>query len=85
MDISFTCPGCAKPYRVPETLAGKRVKCKRCGAMIAISAAARSLETSGPAPEDLYGLDDPGPMPSALPPRLAPTRGTETAEAPRRA
>lgn len=78
MSISFTCPKCARPYRVDDKYAGKRVPCKHCGAMMSVPEAA-------PAPGlDVYGLDEPsgGPGPSGpLPPRGAPPAG-ETGPAP---
>ena len=38
MAISITCPGCQSVYPVPETLAGKTIRCKKCGEMVAVSA-----------------------------------------------
>ena len=40
MSIPITCPTCAHAYRVNDRLAGKRVKCKACGAVIAVAAVA---------------------------------------------
>lgn len=36
MPISVTCEECNKTYRVKDELAGKRIKCKECGAPISI-------------------------------------------------
>lgn len=38
MPISIKCPSCGKGYQAPDALAGKRVKCKQCGAAILFSA-----------------------------------------------
>ncbi|HET6572629.1 MAG TPA: trypsin-like peptidase domain-containing protein [Fimbriiglobus sp.] len=40
MAISITCPGCQSVYPVPETLAGKTIRCKKCGEMVAVTAPA---------------------------------------------
>ncbi len=40
MAISLTCPGCATGFAVPDTLAGKWVKCKSCGTAVEVEAAA---------------------------------------------
>ncbi len=34
--IAFTCQGCGKPFHVEEELAGRRYRCKQCGAMARI-------------------------------------------------
>ncbi len=39
MAISITCPGCQSVYPVPETLAGKTIRCKKCGEMMPVAAA----------------------------------------------
>jgi S1-C subfamily serine protease len=38
MAISVTCPGCQSVYPVPETLAGKTIRCKKCGEMMPVTA-----------------------------------------------
>src|SRR4051794_30318388 len=40
MPIDVTCPGCQTVYPVPEALAGKTIKCKGCGEMMEVVAAA---------------------------------------------
>ena len=37
--IAFTCQGCGKPFQVEEELAGRRYRCKQCGAMARIPVA----------------------------------------------
>jgi DNA-directed RNA polymerase subunit RPC12/RpoP len=36
MNIRFSCADCGKEYKVPEKFAGKKVKCKKCGAKIRV-------------------------------------------------
>jgi hypothetical protein len=55
MGISFTCENCLRPYRVADSLAGKRVKCKDCGAEIRIPEAAKAVSTVD---DDVYGFND---------------------------
>jgi hypothetical protein len=50
--IEFTCPHCAKKYKAPSTLAGRRFSCHQCGARVAIS-----QPKSLPAPEEEEILD----------------------------
>lgn len=50
MTISVSCDECFQEYRLNESLAGKKVKCKECGAVIKVPA--------GDAPDDLDFLDD---------------------------
>jgi len=50
--LSVSCPSCAKRYGVPEEHAGKKFKCKDCGATISIPAAAAEAEPEEPAAFD---------------------------------
>jgi ubiquitin-protein ligase/DNA-directed RNA polymerase subunit RPC12/RpoP len=34
--ISFKCAGCARPFNVPQTFAGRRATCKTCGATVTV-------------------------------------------------
>lgn len=36
MPLVVRCPDCEKSYRVPETMAGKKVKCKACNSSITV-------------------------------------------------
>jgi predicted Zn finger-like uncharacterized protein len=36
MPISVSCPECQSPYKVPDTAAGKAIKCKKCGATVPV-------------------------------------------------
>jgi hypothetical protein len=39
MSVLAICPHCAKQYRLSESLAGRKAKCKICGAVVTIPAA----------------------------------------------
>jgi hypothetical protein len=40
MMISFTCAGCGKAFEAAESLVGRKIRCKRCGALTAVPAIA---------------------------------------------
>ena len=46
-DIRFSCPGCKISLKVPDTFAGKKIKCPKCAAVAAVPVA------TGPAPAPL--------------------------------
>ena len=71
MAITFSCPGCGKSYTAGDEFAGKKMRCKACQGEVPIP--------SGDEP-DLYGLDDPPPLP---PPRLGFGPRPSMAEPPR--
>jgi predicted Zn finger-like uncharacterized protein len=56
MSIRVTCQGCAAQYTVGENMAGKRVKCKRCGNMFEIPQGGASTVTRA---EELVAKDAP--------------------------
>lgn len=65
MAIAFRCGACDRYYEVDESLAGKRGKCKGCGAIFEVPTPAAV------AADDPYGLDDPyalSRMPEPAPP-----------------
>ena len=67
MTISFKCPGCSKPYNVPDQLAGKKSKCS-CGHQFVIPAAAAAPAPTSPAPTSpapVQGRQAPGTQPLA--------------------
>jgi predicted Zn finger-like uncharacterized protein len=43
MPLSLSCPSCQKPYNVPDTLAGKQVRCQKCSHVF-VAAAPPALE-----------------------------------------
>jgi hypothetical protein len=50
MAIEFKCPGCGKSYRVDDEFAGRRGKCRQCGAATAVPAAATAAAPSNGMP-----------------------------------
>ncbi len=50
MTIKFSCEQCGKQFEVDETMAGKRCKCKQCGHIFPVPAAASSRPATSPAP-----------------------------------
>jgi len=40
--MTVQCPSCSKMYNVPETMAGKQVRCKKCGMVFAIASDAQA-------------------------------------------
>lgn len=48
--IAFSCAGCGKAFQVDESLAGRRSRCKRCGAVTTIPMAEPVLPTLAPRP-----------------------------------
>jgi len=77
MSISVTCPECFMEFAVPERFAGKKIKCKSCGAAIPVPAPGAAAEADD--------LEDFGPAfsPPGLPPR--PDQIRPAASAPARA
>lgn len=41
--IAFTCDGCGRSFTVPDSFAGRKAKCKNCGAPVVVPAAADVL------------------------------------------
>jgi predicted Zn finger-like uncharacterized protein len=85
MPLSVECPECGARYNVPDKLAGKKARCKKCGATIPIPGGAAPAETPiGFAAEDdpmsaLQSLarasgEDEGPAPDVAPAPAAPRR-----------
>jgi hypothetical protein len=52
MSISVRCPHCQRGFKVPETLAGKRFRCKGCQSIVNVPGGA-----SAPANDDPFGFD----------------------------
>ena len=49
MPISVGCPECGRGYNVKDELAGKKFKCKDCGALVAVSVAKKGSSATGTA------------------------------------
>jgi predicted Zn finger-like uncharacterized protein len=43
MPVSLTCPSCASSLRVPDSAAGRKVKCPKCGSVIGVPAAGEEI------------------------------------------
>jgi predicted Zn finger-like uncharacterized protein len=57
MPISVTCPECDAPYRVPDEMAGKAIKCKKCGARVPVPAGEEGeAEAGAPAAKKKGGM-----------------------------
>lgn len=70
MSLNVECPECATKYKVPDKLAGKRAKCKKCGATMSIPAPAADDAAGG---DSLAALMDLAAESGAAP--VAPSRG----------
>ena len=73
--IEFSCPSCAKHFRVPDEYAGRSAKCKGCGGAVTVPRPAAALAAApcltghvGPATESAASA----PAPSPVPPPPAP-------------
>jgi len=62
MVVSVECSGCGGKFRAPDALAGKRVKCPKCSALIEVSRADEQHTAQKVAP-----VDKPSHSPPALP------------------
>ena len=63
--ISFRCSGCGRSFSVPEAFAGRRAKCKSCGAPVVVPAAPADVTPPQPPPAGA-----PPPAPQKVPMRL---------------
>lgn len=78
MSISITCDQCGKQYNVTEDLAGKRAKCKQCGAVLVIPSAQPAPDADSPLADLSALVDAEESSPSAPIPRpLATVRRSE--------
>lgn len=68
MAISVVCPSCARPYTVKEEAAGKRFKCKDCGAVVEVPGAETEF---GNLSEEDYGDPDASDLSGEAPPAPA--------------
>jgi len=49
--IHFACSGCGAQFNVPENFAGRRARCKKCGGVVTVPAAAKApARLAAPAP-----------------------------------
>lgn len=54
--IEFHCAGCGQSFHVDDHLAGRRTRCKRCGAVTRIPTPAPAIAADEPAPASLPSL-----------------------------
>ncbi|MGE0608621.1 MAG: hypothetical protein AB7O62_16120 [Pirellulales bacterium] len=82
MSVQVQCPKCAKQFKAKPELAGKRVKCSQCGAVITIpggSPAGAAPAAAKPAPQQRPAAQQqPGGFPQMAPPmqQSAPQMGS---------
>jgi hypothetical protein len=50
MSFTFKCTHCGKPYRGDEKIAGKRMKCQKCGTVLRVPSSSGRQETKSPSP-----------------------------------
>src|SRR5207244_3994408 len=67
MPVPVTCPNCATNLRAPDNAVGRKVKCPKCGGVIAVPA-------GGDEPIDLANLGERAESPDSLPPAPPPRR-----------
>ncbi|HYE20614.1 MAG TPA: ubiquitin-conjugating enzyme E2 [Tepidisphaeraceae bacterium] len=72
--IQFTCPTCAKPFKVPDEFAGRTARCKSCGNPLVVPAAPTSatLVASDSARAGAVVSPSPAPPLPSRPPAPAP-------------
>ena len=61
MPIATSCADCGRSYTIKDELAGKKIKCKDCGAVIAVPVARKSGGTAAPKkapPKKIANSDD---------------------------
>ena len=71
MPIPVTCDGCGARFKAPDAAAGKKGKCKKCGAAIVVPVPAAAAESA--LEDDMYDLaaGPPPPLPKQPPPAPA--------------
>ncbi|MBN2474584.1 MAG: prolyl oligopeptidase family serine peptidase [Pirellulales bacterium] len=68
MSIDVRCSGCSARYKAAEKLAGKRLKCQKCGAVVEIPALADELEILDDGEPDAFAAKRrKGPSPASTP------------------
>ncbi len=66
MSIVAQCQACKAKYNVPDTMAGKKVRCKKCGQIFGVPAPETEIDLLPDEP-DLSGVDDENDAPAARP------------------
>jgi ubiquitin-protein ligase len=69
--IQFTCGNCGRPFSVPPEFAGRRAKCKTCGAAVVVPAAGATSSSAAARPasatDSLPVASDASTAPAAVP------------------
>jgi hypothetical protein len=73
MMIAFTCAGCGQSFQAPEDLAGRRTRCKQCGAVTRVPPLVLAPLPAAPLPA-------PSPAPEVKPRRTRPKRKKSKAD-----
>jgi hypothetical protein len=64
MTIAFQCPGCGATLKVPDTMAGRRGRCPKCGTVNQLPAAGGQLQTAPSPPKSAAPSRAPKPAPA---------------------
>jgi hypothetical protein len=72
MAILFACSACGKTYRVPDEFAGRKTKCRQCGAELPIPGAQAISAVPAPLPAPMMTAPPPLPLPVPTIARRAP-------------
>jgi DNA-directed RNA polymerase subunit M/transcription elongation factor TFIIS len=60
----MTCPGCGAKLKAPDEAVGRKTTCPKCKTSLTVPEPVYEAEAApGPSPVDMYGLDDPAPLP----------------------
>ncbi len=71
MPIDVTCDGCGARFKAPDAAAGKKGKCKKCGAVIAVPVP--EPVPAAASDDDMYDIAEPPPLPPAKAPPPLPS------------
>lgn len=63
MPIEVTCDACGARFKAPDSAAGKKGKCKKCGAVISVPVP-EPVGVPEAEPDDLYDVAEPAPAPA---------------------
>src|SRR5262249_4315026 len=61
MPIQASCPNCKQSYNVPDTMAGKSVRCKQCATVFPLAGPAPAPKLAGPGASP-FAFDEPAAM-----------------------
>src|SRR5215470_17903107 len=84
MSIPIRCEPCAADFKAPDQLAGKKVKCPRCGQIIRVPAGAEAIMVAGQSRKREYGVAPAAGSPKAARPVRLPLLSFEELKVPGR-